>query len=355
MAEAGTGPSGSAGPTGGGSGPGGQPAPLPEAPLHAEVAEGPDTGRAVWLAASDGVRLRLAFWPLEGARGTVLLLPGRTEYVEKYGRAAQDLARRGFAMMAVDWRGQGLSDRLGPVRMMGHVADFQHFQRDVDAILGALPRLCGPDLPMPRSLVAHSMAGAIALRALIRGAPQTAGIRGAVFTGPMWDIAFAPTTRPFAGTIARAACLLGLGRRFAPGTSGETYVSKAGFADNSLTTDREMWEYMRRQVTTHPELSLSGPSMRWLDGAIREARAFLTTPLPELPVEVYLGSLENIVSQKAMRDLCMRWPGAALHVLDGKQHEVMMEDPETRAQVFDGIAALSERCADDAPQPASGS
>lgn len=312
------------------------------APFYADVADGPASGRAVWITASDGVRLRLGLWPLEGARGTILLMPGRTEYAEKYGRAAADLAARGYATIAVDWRGQGLSDRLGPVRSLGHVHKFLDFQKDVDAIFAALPALAGPALPRPQCLIAHSMAGAIALRALISGSAQAAGIRCAAFTGPMWDIAFAPQTRPFAGIIARTACALGLGTRFAPGTAGETYITKADFAENTLTTDRPMWDYMRAQISAHPDLSLSGPSMRWLDGALREARAFLTTDLPDLPVEVFLGSREQIVSQQAMKAICTRWPSARLHVLDGKQHEVMMENAATRAFVFDQVTALAK-------------
>ena len=48
------------------------------APLFDDVADGPAGGQAAWLAASDGVRIRVGWWPLAGARGTVILLPGRT-------------------------------------------------------------------------------------------------------------------------------------------------------------------------------------------------------------------------------------------------------------------------------------
>ena len=66
------------------------------APLYTDIADGPSGGQAFWLTAEDGVRLRAAIWP-GGSKGTVFLLPGRTEYIEKYGRAAGDLAARGFA------------------------------------------------------------------------------------------------------------------------------------------------------------------------------------------------------------------------------------------------------------------
>jgi dipeptidyl aminopeptidase/acylaminoacyl peptidase len=45
-------------------------------------------------------------WRPDGAeKGTLLLFPGRTEYIEKYGAAAQDLANRGYAVMQPNFRG----------------------------------------------------------------------------------------------------------------------------------------------------------------------------------------------------------------------------------------------------------
>ena len=69
---------------------------MTEAPLFHDVADAPADGRAFWLHAADGVRLRVGLWRHEGAQGTVFLLPGRTEYIEKYGRAAADLRARGL-------------------------------------------------------------------------------------------------------------------------------------------------------------------------------------------------------------------------------------------------------------------
>mgnify|MGYP000882905518 FL=1 len=51
---------------------------LDPAPLFTDVAPGPESGRAHWAETSDGKRIRLGHWPLENARGTVLLFPGRT-------------------------------------------------------------------------------------------------------------------------------------------------------------------------------------------------------------------------------------------------------------------------------------
>ena len=172
------------------------------APFYADVADAPEGVEALWLTASDGVRFRVAVWA-EGAKGTVILLPGRTEYAEKYGRAARDLAARGFATLVIDWRGQGLSDRALPDRMVGHVADFAEYQLDLDAALALADEM---GLPEPRYLMSHSMGGCIGLRALMRNLP----FKAAAFSAPMWGISMAAWMRPVAQMISSLSGMIGM-------------------------------------------------------------------------------------------------------------------------------------------------
>jgi lysophospholipase len=67
-----------------------------------------------YLCASDGMRLRHGFWVCgdSACRGTVFLLTGRSEYMEKYAEVVQELNGRGFDVYSFDWRGQGLSERI---------------------------------------------------------------------------------------------------------------------------------------------------------------------------------------------------------------------------------------------------
>ena len=167
------------------------------APFYRDVAGGPEQVEAQWLTAADGVRLRLAIWP-EGEKGTVLLFPGRTEYIEKYACTAADLKARGFAMLAVDWRGQGLADRALDDRKTGHVMHFVDYQMDVAAIMEALE---ARGLPRPYYLIGHSMGGAIGLRAAMDGLP----VNAAVFTAPMWGIAMSGLLRPVAWSLSWTA------------------------------------------------------------------------------------------------------------------------------------------------------
>lgn len=305
------------------------------APLFQDVAEGPAGGRAFWLRASDGVRIRVAHWPCAdgtAARGTVLLFPGRTEYVEKYGRAAGDLTARGFDVMTVDWRGQGLADRLLPDRRVGHVGHFTDYQMDVSALLALAAAL---DVPRPLYLLAHSMGGCIGLRALIEGLPVLA----CAFTGPMWGIQMAALTRPAAWALSWGAPRLGLGHHLAPGTKPETYVMAEPFDDNTLTRDRDMYAYMQRQMVEQPDLSLGGPSLRWLHEALVEMAHLARRPAPAVPCVTWLGTHERIVCPDRITARMGGWPGGRLEMVQGGEHEVIMDTPATRKAVFDGVAA----------------
>jgi len=303
------------------------------APLYTDIADGPDGGRAFWVTAGDGCRLRFGVWAAQSARGTVLLLPGRTEYVEKYGRAAADLAQRGYATVAIDFRGQGLADRALPDRMSGHVADFAEFQLDIAAAMRLIDDL---DLPGPRYLMAHSMGGCIGLRALI----GELRVQAAAFSSPMWGISMAAWMRPVAQALSTASAWFNLSHRYAPGTGGKTYVLEAPFAGNVLTSDPEMWAYMQRQVAEHPDLALGGPSMGWLRAALAECQALSGLDSPACPAVCSLGLAEKVVDTGPVHLRMARWPGGRLDLYPGAEHEVMMETPAARARFFDAADAL---------------
>lgn len=304
------------------------------APLYHDVAAGPEGGRAYWLVCDDDVRIRVAAWGPETPRnGTVLLFPGRTEYAEKYGAAAGDLALRGFATVAIDWRGQGLADRLIDDVLVGHVLDFPDYQRDVAAVVAALPAL---GLPGPYNLIAHSMGGAIGLRALHEGL----GVRAAVFSAPMWGIRLAPPMTVAAWSLSWTARRIGLGARAIPGGAKGVYHEDAAFADNVLTTDEEMWGYMRRQTVQYEALRLGAPSLHWLFEALTETRRLAALPSPDLPCIAALGTRERVVDPRAVVDRMQRWPKGTVLSFAGAEHEIMMEGPAARAQFFDSAAGL---------------
>ncbi len=315
------------------------------APFFAEVADAPAGARAFWLEAQDGTRLRAAVWE-GGARGTAVIFPGRTEYIEKYGRVTRRLVDRGFAVAAIDWRGQGLSQRHPVTPHLGHVEDFRHYQFDVAALLEH-PAVAA--LPGPRLMLAHSMGACIGLRTLLEGAHFSS----AVFSAPMWRLQMRAATRELTTKMTRLANVLGLGLRLTPGTNREPTPLAVAFEGNALTSDPDRFAWAVRQITSHPELALGGPNVQWTRAALEEMARLYVAPLPNLPVLSFLGTEETVVSASMIRTQMAQMRHGQLVVLEGARHEIFMERPSVEAEVWAAIDAFLARGADGGPARAA--
>src|SRR5262249_38982212 len=127
----------------------------------------PDDVVAGAIKTSDGVNLRFARWaPPPGRKGTVVVLQGRTEFIEKYFETIRDLRARGFAVTTFDLRGQGLSEHAMSDSHKGYVRNFANYIPDLDAVMEPVVL---PDCPPLIFALAHSMGAAVAIRACYDG------------------------------------------------------------------------------------------------------------------------------------------------------------------------------------------
>ncbi len=303
------------------------------APLFEDVAGAPPGGQAHWLNTADDTRIRVAHWTPEGnACGTVMMFPGRTEYIEKYGDAAFEFVGRGFAFLSIDWRGQGLADRLLDDPRVGHVDKFTDYQQDVRASLELAEHL---ELPRPWYVIGHSMGGAIGLRAVF----ENDCFAACAFTGPMWGIFFTPLMKPLSRLTAYWGPRFGLGEKTPPTTSLESYVLSQPFEGNVLTRDPGMYKMMQDQLIAYPDLTLGAPSTIWLREALEECSWLMAQTAPAIPCLTFLGSHEQIVDRKAIRARMANWPSGTLVEIPDGEHEVLMEAPDIRGPVFDQLTA----------------
>jgi len=310
---------------------------LPEAPL-AECGA-PGTGRAVTLRASDGVTLRAAHWPAKGTDRHVMILPGRTEYIEKYGLVVRDLAARGWGALVIDWRGQGLSDRLAPDPLLGHVGAFADYQRDLKAFQDFADTVA----PGAKPWLVHSMGGCIGLRGLVGGPVGGITPPAVAFSAPMLGLNQPPPLTTLIRMLAGVARPLGQDKRYAPTTGPDFGLPGMTFESNNLTTDRAQFDRMKAQIAEDPRLSLGGPSLRWMAQALAEMEALAAQPSPSIPALFALGGDETIVSKPAVRDRCARWPGADMAEYPQARHELTMERPDVRDDLLSRILTLFER------------
>ncbi|SHF67380.1 MULTISPECIES: alpha/beta hydrolase [Litoreibacter] len=307
---------------------------MERAPFYSEIADAPANGRAHWIYTEDGLRLRVAIWKAENPeKGSILVFPGRTEFVETFGRTVADFEKFGYSSFVIDWRGHGLSDRVAEDPITGHVNRFSDYHKDVAAMIKAAHEL---DLPKPWYLVGNSMGACIGLRALIDGLPVAA----CAFCAPMWDIELSPVQRLAAWPVSWTAQMVGKGQTYAPGHSGESYILSVGFPDNRRTNDPDMYQYMVNQAQKAPDLHTGGPSMGWLYQTLTETRSLSKMPSPELPCITFCPDHDELISVPAVRERMARWPGGRIEIIQDAKHNLLLEPPEIRESVMTKICEL---------------
>jgi len=285
----------------------------------------PSGGTFDWLTAKDGTRLRLAAWAVPGeARGTVALLTGRNEFIEKYFETVADLLDRGFNVHMMDWRGQGLSDRPLANRMKGHVRDFTDYMDDLDLFVGAI---AAPNL----IVMAHSMGGHIVLRALAERPLLRRQVGGAVVSAAMLGINTGRFSVTAARRLARSLSRAGLRGAQAPSPK----ETGAGF--NVLTSDPERAGDQAWFIAREPRLALGSPTFGWLDAAFRSIAAI---DLPgaleaiDVPVMLAVAGADQVVSPAAQRRAATRLRRATLVEIEGSRHEILKERDEFRGRFW---------------------
>lgn len=286
------------------------------------------------IKTQDNLTLRACTAAAQAPRGTLFILTGRTEYIEKYDQVRDFCLRQNLNVVVFDWRGQGLSDRVAQDVRLGHVRNFQDYQTDLDAVLelAAAQGFAGPNY-----MLAHSMGGCIGLRRLV----TANDFAGAIFSAPMWGIVYNRFLTPIARQVATVGCALGLSYNYAPGTGPQSYVLDTDFADNKLTDHRPSWDLLVQQVTDRPELIIGGPSWHWLKQAEDEMYALAQCASPNVPSVVILGDCEEIVSPDRIKSRVACWNSGSLITVPNGKHETLMNAPSVSDDIMaQALAAI---------------
>ncbi|MDX3909169.1 MAG: alpha/beta hydrolase [Sphingobium sp.] len=272
----------------------------------------------------------------EGTRGQMLILAGRGDMIEKYLEIIAWFAIRGWAVTAFDWRGQGGSGRLGTDPTIGHVVDFTQWIEDLRSY-GIEWKGQGVG---PHVVLAHSMGGFLALRAMVEGALQP---DAAVLTAPMLGL----NSGRIPGWLARliiAAMRRIAGPSAAAWTQNEASELQLQARQRRLThcvSRHEDELYWRR---AYPDLSLGAPSWNWLHQSYRATAALEQSAAlerMEVPTLIVGTDADALVSPEAIRRVAARLPNATLHMYGSEAaHEILRETDPVRLDALARIDAF---------------
>jgi len=312
----------------------------PNGPALATVPSNPapEGARVGMFETSDRIKLRYATFPKGpgAAKGTICLVQGRTEFIEKYFETIADFQSRGFAVATFDWRGQGGSQRLIRNPRLGHVNHFDDYWTDLQSFHGSILL---PDCPGPYYLVGHSMGGLASLYAGFRDRMMFDRI---FLSSPMVGLDRQPFSMAGMARLAGAAKLLGLGK-LPVGRRSDKPASEMPFAGNPVTSD--VTRYMRSidVLKARPDLEVGHPTVSWAAAAFSAmARAGLDD-FPgaiKIPVLMLAAARDEIVSTNATETLGLRMRTGRHALIASAKHEMFMETDDIRGQVFAAFDAF---------------
>ena len=302
-----------------------------------------------WIA-PDGSFIRRIDWDqAEGRRprGSLLFLPGRGDFYEKYLETLDHWHGLGWRVTAIDWRGQAGSGRLSdhPVtgRITGHIEDFALWIEDLAAFWAEWSAELA-DAPGPKVVVAHSMGGHLALRAL---AEQRIDPVAVALSAPMLGFT-TPGPAPLLHALARAMCRLGDPARAAWKWSekpGERVSRRASL----LTHDAARYADEMHWRSARPDLAMGPGSWRWVERGYASMRGLFAPGVLEAvqtPVLLLSARYDKLVDARATQRAAKRLPRAQL-VSFGREayHELLREEDAVRNEALRRIDDFFDRMA----------
>ncbi|MGH6762412.1 MAG: alpha/beta fold hydrolase [Phyllobacterium sp.] len=289
------------------------------------------------LKTHDGHDLRYTITPASGRplKGTVIVLQGRNEFIEKYFETTADLSHRGFAVANLDWRGQGGSTRLIRAQDRGYVRSFNDYVSDLEQFF---EDVLLPDCRAPYYILAHSSGSLTALLA----APKLANrVRRMVLVAPLLELAGDGPHARLAHFLTRALTLVGLGSLHV--TNGPRQGEMPSFDNNNLTSDPRRFQRNRELLRLAPELGSGRPTAAWVSAATTAMQQVQEPGFVEkirIPALIVAAGMDRVVSTPAIENFCRRLRLGNLITIDGARHEILQEADYYREQLLAAFDAF---------------
>jgi lysophospholipase len=287
------------------------------------------------VTTSDGFKLRAMAVRVGKPRGTVIVLGGRADFMERYFETMRDMIARGFCVASLDLRGQGGSQRLINNPLRGHINRFEQYDEDVRSFM---TQVVLPDCPPPYYAIAHSTGGNVILRAL----RNRNWFKKCVLVSPLLGFRYGAWPVPVVRVLTTLATALGLGWAYLPGQR-HTPLGRKDFIGNPLTSDQCRWNRDSAVLESAPSLAVGGPTYGWLRAAIKSIdllRKLRSAKDLRCPVLIVAAGRDDVVDIEATYRFSRNVTGVSMVVVHEALHEIMLERDEVRAQFLAAFDAF---------------
>lgn len=305
-----------------------------KSPLHA-------TSFADQFVTSDGVTIRYEWKEPHSSRKkpvTIILLSGRSSFIEKQADFMQDMTKMGFSVINFDWRGMGGSTRIIRHPQKVDIDSFDTYLRDVHELIHKVI--------MPRTknrliFVGSSMGGQLALRYL---GDYPGDVQGAILAAPMLDVYTKPFPKWLAVPMVQLICALGFNEAYAFG-HGDYDPSKEKFEGNSGTRDAARFWTTVDTVKKMPQYVTGGPTFGWVNAAFKSmGKTRSPTYLQQItqPVLMLTAGRDRAVNNEYDLEICHAMPKCSHKIYADSLHNMLKETAPIRNALLAEIRNFTE-------------
>lgn len=265
----------------------------------------------------------------------LVILPGRTEQIEKYAEVVHTLDNGKLAgelqFFLMDHRGQGSSGRMiNKVALdseKGYVDSFDNYALDVKTFMDKVVAKANCS---EKILLAHSMGGGIAVD-FMQKYPEY--FDRAALSSPMIDI----QTAPFKYSVARALVSLSvaLGKEKEYGPKQTSFDETMPFSANTFTSSPERYEMAMNTFKNYPKTRLGGVTNGWANQIMKGTKKIRQkSGSIRIPLHIFYAGIESFTVPEASIRFCKDSSDCKTTFLPTSKHEVLMDRDVNRNVVI---------------------
>ncbi len=261
--------------------------------------------------------------PDENSRGIVVILPGLSEFGEKYIETARFLSKHAYGVYIIDWAYQGRSTRL---KVNPHKRHSDGYEADLSDLDYFIKNIINTDTNL--FMLAHSMGGNIGLRYLIK---NTDSFKAASLSAPMLGIKDLEYVSGLTKFILSLLMIFQL--KYIPGGRDWHASARLDAQKDVFSNDPVRRQLHNKWCLADPTLQVGNVTLKWVYESLKSIDILKNKNLLQkinIPVLMATPEQELLVNNKAIEKASKIISQAKLLNLENSKHEILVETDEVR-------------------------
>ena len=265
---------------------------------------------------SEGHRIFYEYYDIPDEKGSVVVLHGFSEFIEKYNEVIWYFLSEGYDVYLIEHFGHGFSERDNTNMSKVDVKDFQTYVSDVNSFIEEIVLPLSDDTK-PLFLFAHSMGGGIGVRYL---ETYPGVFDAAVLSAPMLGVNMGAIPQPIATFFASSAKLFGQGDEYVFG-----HYDWDGVEDyeNSSAKSYERYRYAFSKREEMKYWQTYGATWNWLSAAIKATKLMAKeADKITIPLIIFQAEDDTLVRNDKQIKFASKVPTSTLIKVPSSKHEI---------------------------------